>query len=219
MRVKGFEEAASLLPSGDFLWVFALWQFSFAFLLFSLSSFYLLFFFLFSLLLSGPAIFSFVSSSPLLSFSGSSVIYFLCLFLLLSPVSSFPSVIISCLFFRLASSSSFTPPLFLFLFSFSLCFVSILFPFLSFRALRSSFPFLSASLFFLVLCLFLCFSVCQSFLFLLASPFLSSLLLLFFGSLYSSAVPLSSAGGSLSLVSPCSPSSPTPCLCLLPLHP
>ena len=79
------------------LFLSLLW-FSFAFLLLSFSSFYLLFF-LFSLLLSGPAIFSFVSSSPLPSFSDSSVICFLHIFfpyrlflpfLLLSfPASSF----------------------------------------------------------------------------------------------------------------------------------
>ena len=165
----------------------------------------------------------FVSSSPLPFFSGSSVISLLRLFLLYRLF--LPFLLLSFL----ASSSSTPPPLFLFLFSFSLGFVPLSVISCSFfrllfclllpsRALRSSLSFLSASLFFFFACFYV-FPVCQSFSFLLASPFLSPLPLLFFGSLYSSAVPLSSAGGSLSLVSPCSPSSPTPCLCLLPLRP
>ena len=136
---------------------------SFLFFLFLPSFLLPLFFFLFSLLLSGPTIFS--SSFFFWFFS----YFFSSSFPPLSPVSSFPSVLISCLFLSLAYSSSFTPPFFLFLSLFSLGLVSLSviicsffrFPFASFCVLVFRFFLLPFSF-----CIFACFyvlPVCQSF--------------------------------------------------------
>ena len=100
--------------------------------LFLLQFFLLLFF---SSLSPLPTFFSssFLSYCPVLLFSPLFILLLFLLFLVLqlflffvfpplSPVSSFPSVIISCLFLSLASSSSFTPPFslpLLFFFGFS----------------------------------------------------------------------------------------------------
>ena len=94
----------------------------------------------------------------------------------LSPVSSFPSVIISCLFLRLAYSSSLTPPpfIFLFLFSFSLGLVSLSviscsffrFPFACFCVLELCglvFRFFLLPFSFFIFACFYVLPVCQSF--------------------------------------------------------
>ena len=168
----------------------------------------------FSLLFSGPTVFSFVSFSPLPSSSGASVVSFLGLFLLYHRFLPFLLLSLSCLFLR--------PP-FLLLFSF----FGFYFPFgLSLFFFR--FPFSCFSVFglfglvfrFFLLLSFLSLSLLVSlffrsvirFSFLLASPFLSPLpfllvycLFFFFFSppfLYPSTVRLSFASGSFSLVSP-----------------
>ena len=151
--------------------------------------------FLFSLLFSGPAIFFFVSS-PLPSYSGSSVISFLRLFLLYRQFLPFLLLSFNCLFLSLAFSSSFT--------SFSLALLFLFLGFVSLSVFRCSFlhfPFACFCVlelyglvfrFFLLLfsfSIFACFSVLTvSHSFLWASPFLSPLLLLFICSLYSSSV-------------------------------
>ena len=197
---------------------------------------FLLFLF-FSLLFSGPTVFSFVSSSPLPSSSGSSVISFLRLFLLYRQFLPFLLLSFYCLFLSLAYSSSFTP-FSLALLSLSLGFVSLSvfscsffhFPFACFCVLELCglvFRFFLLLFSFSIFACFYVLTVCHSFFVSLgfSLPFSHSasfrLQLIFLRRLYSSAVRLSSGGGSLSLVSTCSLSSPTPssacCLCDLRL--